>query len=198
MGQQLLGCGAYVSGGRLISLGIDPGTRSLGFALVERISSFTGKWIEAGNLPTTYAESAALLVRLKPDLVVVEEPVWIGLGKGAAELFKTCWVGGGWHWLAQSNGIRAEAIYAREWRLWLCNDASPSNADIASHLPRVITGIPKRSNNHERDACGIAWAGLRLPENWTEMRRRTDLYKAKLAGLKSQNRKRMKVNGRAA
>jgi Holliday junction resolvasome RuvABC endonuclease subunit len=174
-------------------LGIDPGSHECAATLIDRESAFRGKWLESHTLPARFEGAHDLLVRLKPDFVVVEQPVWIGLGKGAAELMTTGWHGGGWMWLARALGMRAEAIYAREWRKWLTGDVSPSDAKIATALGRVLSDIPTRSTNHARDAAGVAWSGLRLPADWTERRRRVAEMKSKAAGAKAYAMRRMKA-----
>lgn len=59
---------------------------------------------------------------------------------------------------AKELGIPSVRYTAAEWRRWLTTRANPSNAVIhraLRHASRVLD-LPKRSNEHGRDALGLA------------------------------------------
>ena len=177
-------------------LGLDPSLVGAAWTLIERVSSFRGRWISTGEIALDGRALAELLATLAPGLVVVEQPDWIGSPKLAPlgpHIVNTAWAGGGIHLAAAALGYRAEAVYARQGRLWLTNSVSPDDAEIAAALPRALDGIPARTNSHARDAAVAAWAGLRLPADWTRMRALAAEAKSAQAGAKAAGRKRMKA-----
>ncbi len=173
-------------------LGIDPGTKSHGYAILE----CTGRrcsWVEAGEIEATYVAAVNLMLRAELAILIIEQPVSIGVAGVAANgpLLMTAWQGGALTYLARSFGMHVKEVYAREWRRALTGSVSPSDATIKAALSRTLLGgIPERSNMHERDAAGVAWFGSRLPANWMDMRARSVEAKSKRTGMKSANTRR--------
>jgi len=50
-------------------------------------------------------------------------------------------------------------VTAANWRRFLCRRGSASDARIAAAVTRTVRGWPARSNEHARDAAGVAMYG---------------------------------------
>ena len=88
--------------------------------------------------------------------VYVETPQYVYTRAAAKLVLRTAFQAG--VLVAHKNGI---VVHPEDWRRWLTGKRNPSDAEIKLALAARLT-LPKRSNNHARDACGVALYGLHL------------------------------------
>lgn len=109
-------------------------------------------WIEAGH-------STEEVVRQKMihagSTVVVERPVRAHREAAGMSLLDAAFEAGRFYGYALGNGFAAGVLSAEQWRNAVTGLRSPSDAQVKEALSRLVT-LPKRSNAHERDACGLA------------------------------------------
>ena len=133
---------------------------------------------------------AALLIAHRPDRVAIERVVRVhpvvrhgvaGISTDQAlNLYNAGWLGGDLHRVALDRGIPVDTFPAEEWRKAMVGNAQADNATIERALRLRLTGFPapRKSNNHERDAMGIAayaclrsrLAGLTGARRWAARR----------------------------
>jgi len=155
----------------VIVLGIDPG-KTTGWAMVE-----DGARLLAFGVLATGDEEAHLAELIKrpaipPSLVVVEmageiHPVrrkgFAGISTDqATALLRAGEIGAGLLCEAKHCGVERERVTSEEWRRAICEDAQADNATIETALRLRLARMPppRKSNNHERDAMGVALFGF--------------------------------------
>lgn len=164
----------------LLVLGLDPGPDENGWALVESIRRGGHPAFVAGGKVMSEGpalrwvlrraeQQAAMDRRACPDLVVaIERPHWHGVARDEAAqraigacLIETNYVVGRIAEMAEARGLAVLEIAAPVWRKRVLGKATADDAAIAQALPLVVSNLPKRSNAHVRDACGVAVGALR-------------------------------------
>jgi Holliday junction resolvasome RuvABC endonuclease subunit len=141
----------------MLILGADVGART-GWALLacDRAASF----VACGELPRVGRADAleALIRSTRPDLVAFERPA--GYAYDAARvkhLLAAAEIAGA---LADRARRHVEVVEytATEWRGALCSRASATNPQVETMVRLRVTGwpAPRKSNEHERDAAGVA------------------------------------------
>lgn len=149
-------------------LGIDPGRR-VGVALLEMTKAGHASGV---RLATWTDESDSRLsdellrevMRADIDVVGVERVERVHgsarMGSSYAEgLARGNWIGGLLAGLARAQQVRVVTVEAREWRQALVGSRTASDAQVASMVRLRVANWPRRSNEHERDAAGVAiWA----------------------------------------
>lgn len=58
--------------------------------------------------------------------------------------------------LCAASGRHVHLVTPEEWRLALCGGRQATDAQVKAVVSAVVAGWPKQSNNHERDAAGVA------------------------------------------
>jgi len=148
------------------SLGFDPGSESSGWAFLRAHGQREpALYVGGGTIASKRYDIAKLIVGLRPDLVAIE---WIegmafaGKTPGVVPaLLASAAVAGGIEWCAIGTGHNVIRMPARLWRHQVIGRPSASDAMIKETLPHLLTGLPKRTNVHVRDACGVALAAAR-------------------------------------
>jgi Holliday junction resolvasome RuvABC endonuclease subunit len=93
-------------------------------------------------------------------------------------------IGGELAGYARALGLRVVEVSAHEWRRAIVGKRTASDAEVKAAIGRIVD-LPKQSNAHERDACGVALyaerfirlgakpaANVNLPKPWKPKRRR--------------------------
>jgi hypothetical protein len=169
----------------LLSLGIDPGARAGGYAILrfrEPARAFTSspELVCAGKF--NCAESRehigsvlSLAGLVETVLVAVEWPklaMWGGKGVTAQEVYARAknverlqGVVRGIEEAAHNMGVPLVLVEPDEWKRALGTKrrrkGERDDLLLVAMLPRIVAGWPARSNTHVRDAAGIAIVGAR-------------------------------------
>lgn len=150
-------------------LGIDPGKR-IGVALLDvgarqAVQVALGEWLgdTDEDLVSTRLLLGTWLRTHNPDLVAVERVVHVHgssrMGSSYAEgLAWSNWVGGELAGLARALGAQVVTIAAGSWRAGLAGSRTASDAQIARAIRLRVPSWPMKSNEHQRDAAGVALA----------------------------------------
>lgn len=152
--------------------GLDPGSTATAFARISVMLVDGGPAIafgECGDIPNE--ELAKWVARDTSDIIAVERPegrVYSSKGAGIVP-----------HLLQAANAagiVRGAVEVANEsrpavallecpavrWRKDVVGKGSATNAEVKAAVLRLVGGWPKRSDNHERDACGVAIHAARV------------------------------------
>lgn len=167
------------------ALGLDPGKRT-GWGVIE-LAGALETVVAFGELDPLdpVADLRRLLAEHQPGRVGIEivkrvHPVRRGEHVGistdqAQSLYDAGLLAGELKGEAARAGVRVDPFSAEAWRGALILKEQPSNAEIEDKLrARLSASFPARrkSNDHERDAIGIAlWAALRARIGALEIRR---------------------------
>jgi Holliday junction resolvasome RuvABC endonuclease subunit len=152
-------------------LGIDPGSKQSGFAYL-KAEEERGVWrftfLRTGRLENDKIRD--LVNGTHWDVLAIERVqglVYSSKGNGASgHLIATADFAGELRGMGQTlarfagGGKRVTDFTAREWRKALVGKPNPENNEITPVVLRLVNGWPKRSNNHERDAAGVAAFGV--------------------------------------
>lgn len=152
------------------ALGIDPGPTSLGWALVD-VTPRERTWLRGGTWDTEDLPDFVEVMRAaRLDLVAVEVPNGIyrprsrEMGQAIRELrargmqlAQTMGVAMQYVGAFRGAGMRVVEISASDWRRGVVGKSSPTDAQVAAVLERIVMGMP-RTNAHARDALGCALA----------------------------------------
>lgn len=153
----------------MIVLGIDPGTKLCGWALIDCCPIAKPLWKVGGhNDPFDVADWAD---RWRPDLVVVEKPIALHGGNLAnASVLATIFVGGIVSGMLLEKGYECETISPPQVRASMLGVGKRGNQDamLKQLLERLIVGRPARWNDHMRDAAAAAIVGHRM---WVKQHR---------------------------
>lgn len=150
-----------------MSLGIDPGPKSSGWALIDFSIPSAPVWFDGGNTERLDAlfellrqRGLAQLVRL----VAVEQPRGRVQPERATQVLATAWEGGRALGFAEALGFRVVAVGAHEWRQALVGNSRAGDdvdAKVKQALRSLVRHFPERSNVHVRDAAGAACVATR-------------------------------------
>lgn len=110
------------------------------------------------------AEGIDLIARHCPDLVLVETVDFVVARERfgadmAGHLVRAARLGGRLFQAAIDHGFEAQEVSAEEWRRALTGTGQPENKAIAEVIRLRYANWPAKSNNHERDAAGLALYG---------------------------------------
>jgi Holliday junction resolvasome RuvABC endonuclease subunit len=151
----------------MLILGIDPGPRRCGWALLERDGVRPPRWIDGGHAP---AEEIVGVQVPRASLVAVE---WLAPGlferKRHDALIETARVEGGLAWLLGRIGVKWVQLSAGQWRADVVGNSSPSDEEIEERMRQRVRGIPsppvltKTALVHALDALGVAYAAAYQP-----------------------------------
>jgi Holliday junction resolvasome RuvABC endonuclease subunit len=157
-------------------LGIDPGSKQSGFAYLKAEKSAKGwdfHFIRKGRIENE--KILDLVNGTHWDVLAIERVKGIVYGsKGGASghLIDTADFAGELRGIGRmlarfaGGGKRVTSFTAREWRKALVGKANPENNEITPVVLRLVNGWPKRSNNHERDAAGVAAFGALVVDSF--------------------------------
>lgn len=150
-------------------LGLDPGPSHSGWALLESgaAPSARPRWLACGEIASTSTEIAALIggqataAGATPFVVAVE--IISGYTYGfvrTSAINATSNFAGIIEGLAVGLSVRVERMPASTWRLQMTGKGNAKDSLIKRALLVLVEGVPSRTNVHERDAAGAAFAVL--------------------------------------
>lgn len=144
----------------MIVLGIDPGTKLCGWALLDL--SRQPLWRLGGN--DSFGDIANWTERWRPDLVIVEKPAALHRGQANTTVLDTAFCGGIMFGMLLEAGYDCETVSPPRVRASLLGVGKRGNQDamLKQLLERLIVGRPKRWNDHMRDAAAAAIVGHRI------------------------------------
>jgi crossover junction endodeoxyribonuclease RuvC len=148
-------------------LGIDPGSRKLGYGCLERVGS---RWrrIRGGTLILRAADSlparlcaahsavSDMIRELVPDLVVVEE-CFVARGPRAALVLGQ--VRGVLILAVEQAGIPLVEVAPRAVKLSAVGNGAAAKEQVQYMMPRLLDDCPDGLAPDEADALAIAWCG---------------------------------------
>lgn len=151
----------------MIVLGLDPGPRRSGWALLERDPAKPPRWIDGGWHPI----EEVLGVQLRRASLVAVEWLARGLFERVRHdaLVETARVEGGVEWYLRKVGVKYTKLTAGQWRGDVVGNASASTPEISAALRLRVRGIPSppvltaESLEHSLDALGVALAASCAP-----------------------------------
>lgn len=151
----------------MIVLGIDPGTKLCGWALLEIGRGHASPvWLKGGH--DAFADVANWIVGLhddtQPDLVIVEKPAALHRGQANATVFDAAFIGGVMFGTLLEAGYECEVVSPPQVRASMLGVGKRGNQDalLKQLLERLVAGRPKRWNDHMRDAAAAAIVGHRM------------------------------------
>lgn len=136
-------------------MGIDPspsGPRGAAGALVPAQGA-----VPVVQIYATSGRAGSPIPGLAGALLCVETPSAVYRRAAGKPLLGTAFHAG----LSFAQARYGIAIHAEDWRQWLTGKRTASNREIHDALLRHVA-LPRRTNNHQRDAVGIALYGLHL------------------------------------
>lgn len=141
----------------MIILGIDPGPTTCGVAWID-LDRYDARLIDKGKIDSTPDAIVGAIGKHGPLLVLaLEQPAGYAYSlERSRDLIETARVGGVIAGIAGSLRIEIDTATASEWRRAIVGKGNASDKLIGQVIPRQIKGWPSRSNNHERDAAGVA------------------------------------------
>lgn len=152
----------------LIALGIDPGPKNNGYALLDFTIPSAPVWHHGGVAQDIEAVLDALTQShndaIRPRLVFVEQARALHNDMANVQAMATAWAGGVAFGLAKSRGFDVRALGVNEWRVALVGHSKKGDnvdAKVKAFLSTFVRQFPERTNNHARDAAGIACVGFR-------------------------------------
>jgi len=152
----------------IVVLGIDPGPSAHGWALLRVLDLQTAEWLALGvDKPDWYDALTLASFAVRPELVAIERPAGGGYSPATVPpLLETAYQAGILAGRALAAGLDVSPLCAADWRREVVGRGNAEDAAIKDAVLRLVTGWPKKSNAHHRDAAGVAlaagWAWLRL------------------------------------
>jgi Holliday junction resolvasome RuvABC endonuclease subunit len=160
-----------VGPGGILVLGVDPGPTSHGWALVHVTGLDGGRFVICGECKDQPAENILRLVKTPSGLLAIEVPARFLPSNGthypavAGALMGTTYQAGRLASIAEDRGLASVEMTAADWRREVCGKGAAKDGQVAEAVGRLVSGWPKRSNAHVRDAAGVAlaagWAWIR-------------------------------------
>jgi Holliday junction resolvasome RuvABC endonuclease subunit len=156
----------------MLILGIDPGPTEIGYAVLRRdTATRRGSYVDAGKFAVDArmcdelfglvkvhgigAVGVELPGRLHPDRNISRAALVSRSNQLLATVKIQERIVG---WLNGFGFYDVHEVTASDWRRGIVGRSSPSDAAIKVAIMRQVAGWPKRSNEHERDAAGVALA----------------------------------------
>lgn len=149
----------------MMVLGIDPGQRVNGWALLDFSISTSPVWFDGGTFGDVehfFAELIGLGHTL--SLVAVEQAVAMHNPLANVQAMGTAWAGGVAFGMAKGLGFHVKRFGVNQWRqAFVGHSKKGDNVDakIKAALFAFVRGMPPRTNVHMRDAAGVACVGAR-------------------------------------
>ncbi len=141
-------------------LGVDPGPRRHGWALLELAPGEQPHWIGQGHSGS--GSILAVAHTLSPgDHVVIERPQgYVHEHKRGADLIETTWEAAKLFGRLAERGAIVHALGPEAWRQSVVGKRTPSDSEVRRALRLQVLFPPgARTNSHHRDAGGVALAG---------------------------------------
>lgn len=143
-------------------LGFDPGVTHHGWAVLQPTPE--GVIYIAGGDEVGEADSVMLrlLDGYRPRWVAIETPTVAYLRQAVKPVMAMCRQAGLALGMARHHRPlpTCHEASANVWRRNLLGNGSAKDAAIKTHIQTHIIGWPRRSNNHQRDAAGVALDAL--------------------------------------
>lgn len=140
------------------AIGIDPGAET-GIAVMELRPGARFRWLDHVRLnPKAPALHLALLINIwTPDVVAVEVPSgYVFEHQRGKDLLATGVLAGELIDRARTSGVEVVRASASTWRKALTGKGNAGDDLVRTALERRTDNMPKRSNEHARDAAGVA------------------------------------------
>lgn len=157
-------------------LSVDPGSTSAGWSIITQSPRARPQFVAGGTCPVTPSALSELLADHAPVDVLAIETIEIYGAQGMAvrmrDLAKTSGAAELLRGLAFGKGIPVLGITASEWRLAVIGKRSPSDAEVKRTVTSLVDGLP-RTNEHVRDATGLAILAARMCANGVDAAVRT-------------------------
>jgi hypothetical protein len=151
----------------------DPGPVWCGFAIAELSAAYRGmvRYGDGGRCQSTMEAVRHVLEAALPPpnsaarlIVAVEQPEgFIHQHARGPQILETARVGGEIGRQAELLGLEVARLPASRWRHALVAKNNASDALIKRACQMFVIGLPVRTNNHVRDALGLAIVALRNP-----------------------------------
>lgn len=161
----------------LLSIGFDPGPQRTAWAVSSHDDRHVS-FVDWGMISTDpwevqkkVAQLSALQMGQTKTLFVIEQ-IFITPGMNNNTIRDTCEAAGAIRWLVQMAGWAPVAVTSTKWRRAICRDylknrGTPGDKEVAKMLALYYgKSLPHRSNNHLRDALGIATYGFIGHDGW--------------------------------
>lgn len=143
-------------------IGIDPGSKAIVWGIVEPRAGGLA-FVAAGEIDVANIE--ADLVRViqehRPTGGAIERPVGFSWQDfNPAPLIETAWYGGLARGILTAMGIPCHSVTMSEWRGSITRRVSPGDPVIKAAILDILgASLPRQTNNHVRDALGVAVFG---------------------------------------
>jgi len=144
-------------------LGIDPGTH-VGWCIVD-VRADTARWCEAGTIelaPGGEIQVAGKLSMMRQgvELIAIEDfaKKWCSPAQAQQMVQSAQSAGIIRGWLASQCSVPLVAFSSYDWRKVITGTSTAKDKQIEHALVEIqhVADLPKRSNPHVRDACGLA------------------------------------------
>jgi Holliday junction resolvasome RuvABC endonuclease subunit len=148
-------------------LGIDPGPTNNGYAVLDFAIPTAPVWHHGGvtaNIEGVLEWLSQEGEPLRPRLVFVEQARALHNPMANVQAMATAWAGGCVYGLAKARGYDVRALGVNEWRQALVGHSRRGDdvdGKVKAFLSTFVRQFPARSNNHSRDAAGVACVGFR-------------------------------------
>jgi Holliday junction resolvasome RuvABC endonuclease subunit len=151
-------------------LGIDPGPKNNGWAVVDFTVPSAPLWFAGG----TCESMVGLLERFaqyalghpeRPCLVAIERPRALHNPLANVAVMGTAWAGGFIAGYAEALHFPVLELGQNEWRLALVGHSVRGDdvgAKVKAFLARHVRDLPARTSEHARDAAAVACVGYRV------------------------------------
>lgn len=145
----------------MIVLGIDSGSHETAWAAL-RASPRGGRpaFVACGMVPSNRPRLRALLAREPHDRLAIEFPGLVFVEEAASHLVQAAWWGGVVYGATPLPIEHVLLKTAVEIRSKLGVGRSPTDAQVGLVVRNNIFGLPRLTNNHERDAMAVALVHL--------------------------------------
>lgn len=177
-------------------LAFDPGPKRTGWGFLKATGPMTRPHFLAGGMVASDNRTLGALIErcTLPEQwhlsVAIELPGrYLYNAARAAPLFDTSGVGHAIEAICDERSLPRISLIPQAWRRRLCAGSRglPGDAQVKTTLAMLVTGLPKRTNSHVRDALGLACVVLlgsieramalgvgapALPAPWRPARRR--------------------------
>ena len=154
-----------------VILGFDPGSKRSAYGLIEVAGTRAQprfSFLATGDIESSGPAADEFFARCAPlqasagqivAVEVVQGKIYGDKGAGiAADLFECKGADAMLCENVRWRGIHLVRLPAVRWRKAVANNAHATDPEIKAAVARLLRGLPERTNNHGRDALGIAIA----------------------------------------
>lgn len=151
-----------------LCIGFDPGPRRTAWAIAStwRNAHSFEDWGVVDSTPADINDLLQSFCMTDPTMepIVVVEQIFITPHGNHNAIRDTCQVAGGIAWAAETLGLKVTLATSTKWRRVVCfghkGQATPGDKEVAIALHTIYgKSLPKKSNDHLRDALGVATYG---------------------------------------